>query len=59
MRSQDVCRVGDVKYSGDSEGDVHCHGFAWADDSTDRYIHLLAQFVQNFNHIGLRGYYGK
>ncbi|CAM9616366.1 unnamed protein product [Scytosiphon promiscuus] len=61
----DVCRVIDypevgqtTEYPGDSEGEVHCHGFAWPEDATDKYIHLLAQFVQHFDHRDRRGYYG-
>eukprot|EP00903_Cladosiphon_okamuranus_P018127 g16682.t1 len=54
----DVCYVGDVGYPGESEGEVHCHGFVWPEDATDKYIHLLAQFVQHFDHRDRRGYYG-
>ncbi|CAN0038717.1 unnamed protein product [Hapterophycus canaliculatus] len=62
----DVCRVVDypamgqtTEYPGESEGEVHCHGFVWPEDATDKYIHLLAQFVQHFDHRDRRGYYGK
>ncbi|CAM9859661.1 unnamed protein product [Pylaiella littoralis] len=54
----DVCRVGQMEYPGESEGEVHCHGFVWPEDATDKYIHLLAQFVQHFDHRDRRGYYG-
>eukprot|EP00752_Nemacystus_decipiens_P012631 g11187.t1 len=54
----DVCYVGDTGYPGESEGEVHCHGFVWPEDATDKYIHLLAQFVQHFDHRDNRGYYG-
>ena len=56
---QDVCYVVDKGYPGESEGEVHCHGFVWPEDATDKYIHLLAQFVQHFDHRDRRGYYGK
>lgn len=62
----DVCRVLDypgigdtVEYPGDSEGDVHCHGFVWPDNADDTYIHLAAQDVQNFNHRDKKGYFGR
>eukprot|EP00752_Nemacystus_decipiens_P012856 g11383.t1 len=54
----DVCRVGATEYPAESEGEVHCHGFVWADGATDKHIHLLAQYVQNFDHRDTRGYYG-
>eukprot|EP00903_Cladosiphon_okamuranus_P016615 g15327.t1 len=54
----DVCYVGDTGYPEESEGEVHCHGFVWPEDATDKYIHLLAQFVQHFDHRDRRGYYG-
>eukprot|EP00752_Nemacystus_decipiens_P012630 g11186.t1 len=54
----DVCYVGDKGYPGESEGKVHCHGFVWPQDATDKYIHLLAQFVEHFDHRDRRGYYG-
>ena len=54
-----MCYVGDKGYPGESEGEVHCHGFVWPEDATDKYIHLLAQFVQHFDHRDNRGYYGK
>ncbi|CAM9859592.1 unnamed protein product [Pylaiella littoralis] len=54
----DVCRVGQMEYPGASEGEVHCHGFVWPEDATEKYIHLLAQFVQHFDHRDRRGYYG-
>ncbi|CBJ26856.1 conserved unknown protein [Ectocarpus siliculosus] len=61
----DVCRVIDypsmgetTEYPGESEGEVHCHGFVWPEDATDKYIHLLAQFVQHFDHRDRRGYFG-
>lgn len=47
---QDVCSYGDEVFPGDSEGDVHyCHGFTWANNSTDQHTHLV---VQNFNLVG-------
>eukprot|EP00752_Nemacystus_decipiens_P005019 g4559.t1 len=54
----DVCRSATQEFPGDSEGHVHCHGFAWADNNSDLHIRGLAEFVKNFNHEGLRGYYG-
>ncbi|CAM9556356.1 unnamed protein product [Ectocarpus fasciculatus] len=61
----DVCRVVDypsmgetLEFPGDSEGEVHCHGFVWPEDATDKYVHLLSQFVQNFDHRDRRGYFG-
>eukprot|EP00752_Nemacystus_decipiens_P010944 g9726.t1 len=54
----DVCRSGDLEFPGDSEGKVHCHGFAWADYNSDLHIRGLAEFVKNFNHEGKRKYYG-
>lgn len=59
MRLQDVCYIGDAAYPGDSEGEVHCHGFVWPEDATDSYIHQLAQYVQQFDHRDYRGYFGK
>ncbi|CBJ49226.1 conserved unknown protein [Ectocarpus siliculosus] len=65
LDNTDVCRIHDypsagetLEYPGDSEGDVHCHGIVWPEDATDKYIHLLAQYVQTFDHIGNKGYYG-
>ena len=62
----DVCRVVDypevgetVEYPGETEGEVHCHGFVWPENAEDVYIHLLAQYVQNFDHRDRRGYFGK
>eukprot|EP00752_Nemacystus_decipiens_P003492 g3225.t1 len=54
----DVCRVGATEYPADTEGEVHCHGFVWAEGATDKHVHLLAQYVQNFDHDNTRGYYG-
>eukprot|EP00903_Cladosiphon_okamuranus_P008160 g7859.t1 len=54
----DVCRVGDTLYPDESEGEVHCHGMVWPEDATDQYIHVVAQFVQHFDHRDRRGYYG-
>eukprot|EP00903_Cladosiphon_okamuranus_P015443 g14263.t1 len=54
----DVCYVGDTGYPGEEEGEVHCHGFVWPEDSSEVYVHLLAQYVQNFDHRDKRGYYG-
>lgn len=51
--------MGDLEFPGNSEGDVHCHGFAWADYNSDLHIRGLAEFVKNFNHEGRRKYYGK
>lgn len=54
---QDVCRYGESEYPGDSEGDVHCHGFVWAEDASDWYINQLAYHVQHVSHRDRRGYY--
>lgn len=56
---QDVCYVGDVSFAGDREGEVHCAGFVWPEDSSQAYIHLLAQYVQNYDNIDRRGYFGQ
>ena len=63
----DVCRVldspavGDSReFPGDSEGDVHCHGFVWAEGaSLESFIKPLYHFVRNFDHRDERGYHGK
>ncbi|CAB1119358.1 unnamed protein product [Ectocarpus sp. CCAP 1310/34] len=64
--TKDVCRVldypsvgGALEFAGDSEREAHRHGFVWTEDATDKYIHLLSQFVQKFDHRDRRGYYGK
>eukprot|EP00752_Nemacystus_decipiens_P015570 g13893.t1 len=54
----DVCSYGDTQYPGDSEGQVHCHGFVWAADADDEYIAGLAGYVMNHDHMGRRGYHG-
>ncbi|CAM9604682.1 unnamed protein product [Ectocarpus fasciculatus] len=65
LDNTDVCRVHDypstgetLEYPGDSEGDVHCHGIVWPEDATDKFIHLLAQYVQTFDHMDHKGYFG-
>ena len=63
----DVCRVldspdvGDTReFPGDAEGDVHCHGFVWAQGaSLDSFIKPLNRFVKNFDHKEERGYHGR
>lgn len=60
----DVCRYTDSShatrdYPGDSEGEVHCHGFGWPEDADyDSYIEPLYHYVRNFDHRGYRGYFG-
>ena len=61
----DVCRVieeaGEViEYPGETEGDVHCHGFAWSrtDDFLTNKLPLY-HYVINFDHGDARGYSGK
>lgn len=61
----DVCHVIDefgeiTEYPGESEGDVHCHGFGWKE--TDDFLTNklpLYHYVVNFDHEDTRGYYGK
>lgn len=36
--------MGDTEYLGESEGEVHCHGFVWPEDANDAYILVLAQW---------------
>ena len=60
----DVCRYTDSTHAtrdfpGDSEGDVHCHGFGWPEDADYlSYIEPLYHYVRNFDHKDYRGYYG-
>ena len=61
----DVCRVIDesgeiTEYPGESEGDVHCHGFGWKrnDDFLTNKLPLY-HYVINFDHADTRGYSGK
>ena len=60
----DVCRYTDSSqttrdYPGDSEGEVHCHGFGWPKKSNyHAYIEPLYHYVRNFDHRDYRGYYG-
>ena len=63
----DVCRVLDTpnssgtrEFPGDTEGDVHCHGFVWGDGaSVQWFITPLYNFVRNFGHKGEREYSGR
>ena len=63
----DVCRVldspevGDTReFPGDTEGEVHCHGFVWADGASPQlFLTPLYNYVRNFGHRGDRGYSGK
>ena len=63
----DVCRVLDSpsdgetrEYPGESEGEVHCHGFVWEEGaSLESFIKPLYRFVRNFDHRDERGYFGK
>ena len=46
-------------YDGDSEGDAHCHGFAWSnkEDSTSyRYRGNTLFYVSMYDHLSQRGY---
>ena len=60
----DVCRVldsddvGDTReFPGDSEGEVHCHGFVWADGASIQwFLTPLYTFVRNFGHKGEKEY---
>ena len=60
----DVCRYTDSSqttrdYPGDSEGEVHCHGFGWPEKSDyTAYIEPLYNYVRNFDHKDYRGYFG-
>lgn len=47
-------------FAEDNEGDIHCHGFVWADGANlDSFIMPLYEYVRNFDHIKTRGYYGR
>lgn len=49
-----------VDYAGGDEGDVHCHGFVWADGAhLESFILPLYKYVRNFDHRDARGYYGR
>jgi len=60
----DVCRYTDSShatrdYPGDSEGEVHCHGFGWPEDADYvSFIEPLYHYVRNFDHRDYRGYFG-
>ena len=60
----DVCRYTDSSqttrdYPGDSEGEVHCHGFGWPEKSDyHAYVEPLYHYVRNFDHRDYRGYFG-
>jgi hypothetical protein len=48
-----------MAYPGDSEGDIHCHGVAWAESENDptyrlRFNNLF--FVSMYDHMYTRGY---
>lgn len=61
----DVCNTtannGRVRdFAGNAEGDVHCHGFVWQDDShLESFIIPLFNYVKKFDHVEERGYYGR
>ena len=63
----DVCRVldspeiGDSReFPGDTEGEVHCHGFVWAEGANfESFIKPLYKFVRNYDHRDERGYFGQ
>lgn len=65
-KSNGVNSSGEATFSGDddnnsdrAEGPVHCHGFAWANDSNDytsRYKGNTLHFVSMFDHMNQRGY---
>jgi hypothetical protein len=51
--------AGTIEFPGDSEGDVHCHGFAWADDDDDTSSILKGNnlfYVSLYDHLSQRGY---
>ncbi|CAM9395122.1 unnamed protein product [Ectocarpus sp. 12 AP-2014] len=54
----DVCRYGSTEFSGESEGDVHCHGLVWPEGSSDEYIKYLALDVAYINHVEEKVYSG-
>jgi len=48
-------------FEGDSEGDAHCHGFAWSDEedpdtSSYRYRGNVLFYVSMYDHLSQRGY---
>ena len=60
----DVCQVLDspnvdntLEFPGDTEGEVHCHGFVWADGASIQwFLTPLYTFVRNFGHKGEKEY---
>lgn len=47
-------------FAGGNEGDVHCHGFVWADGAHyESFILPLYKYVRTFDHREARGYYGR
>ncbi|CAB1102162.1 unnamed protein product [Ectocarpus sp. CCAP 1310/34] len=55
----DVCRYESTEFPGESEGDVHCHGWVWPEGSSDDYIEYLALDVAYINHVEEKGYFGQ
>jgi len=72
MDNTDICYVdmsrspassrvngGFAVFPGDSEGEAHCHGFAWADDENDFSAQYKANnlfYVSMYDHLTQRGY---
>lgn len=50
----------DDRFAAGDEGDIHCHGFVWADGAHfESFILPLYKFVKSFDHRHARGYYGR
>lgn len=57
---EDDFEVEDDRFAAGNEGDVHCHGFVWADGSHfESFILPLYKYVRTFDHRHARGYYGR
>lgn len=57
--NSNLCKIGTVPFPGEEEGDIHCHGIAWASDTNDFTAQLKYNnwwYVSMFDHMYQRGY---
>lgn len=57
--NSNLCKIGEVAFPGQEEGDIHCHGIAWASDTNDATAQLKFNnwfYVSMYDHMYKRGY---
>lgn len=57
--NSNLCKIGDVAFPGEEEGDIHCHGTAWSSDPNDSTAQLRYNnwfYISMYDHMYKRGY---